>query len=406
MNARAIAPVLILWFLILPSDPSHAQATNPPYLAGFPTIERVKTVIKGTDAVDSAARQVGAFWQLRQIVQQMSGFRQYRNQLTPDEGRLIGQYALGYQQTEAAIPPGLDKFGWNRAYSKYHYDDDLREEIFEKLLSPQIRALWAQTEEGVKRSTRASQQKRERELAAEDGFFKRVPASANTPKVARTIGAADPSIAKAKAAKVDTSIVGLQFGEPLKLPECALLGNLIVDPSTNRATVREACIQGDMDIGKSLGIDVDSISKELFGVEVDKSAAQDITAIRLTKEYCPVWVSQCTGYATLHNGRLAGIAFLTPGRGYEKTVTTDLRDKYGPPTRVVRDTVTPQEGNKFDINEPEWVLPGLYAEYEVVSRDPAIEGRRKLNEGVVRIMTESERTRRLANQKEKPKPKL
>jgi hypothetical protein len=82
------------------SSPKPPQATNPPYLSQFPPVGRVQAQIKGKDAMDTAARQMGAFWQLLQVIQELAGQRFYRNQLTPDEGRLIGQYRLGYSTAE------------------------------------------------------------------------------------------------------------------------------------------------------------------------------------------------------------------------------------------------------------------------------------------------------------------
>jgi len=40
------------------------QALNPPYLSQMPVAERVKAEVKGKDAMDTAARQLGAFWQV------------------------------------------------------------------------------------------------------------------------------------------------------------------------------------------------------------------------------------------------------------------------------------------------------------------------------------------------------
>ena len=61
-----------LW---IASSHQRAQATNPPYLRQFPSVERVKAEIKGTDAMETAARQMGAFWRVQQIIKDLSGFR-------------------------------------------------------------------------------------------------------------------------------------------------------------------------------------------------------------------------------------------------------------------------------------------------------------------------------------------
>jgi hypothetical protein len=80
---------------LLPA-PIDAQATNPPYVSQMPSVEQVMNAIKGADAMDTAARRMGAFWQLQKIVEALGNPRRSRAQLTPDEGRLIGQYRYGY----------------------------------------------------------------------------------------------------------------------------------------------------------------------------------------------------------------------------------------------------------------------------------------------------------------------
>jgi hypothetical protein len=44
-----------------------AQSLNPPYLSQMPSVARVKADIKGSDPIDTSARQMGAFWQRHQL---------------------------------------------------------------------------------------------------------------------------------------------------------------------------------------------------------------------------------------------------------------------------------------------------------------------------------------------------
>lgn len=67
----------------------QAQATNPPYLREFPSVERVKAEIKGSDSVDTSARQMGAFWQLLQIIKTLAGPRSQSMEFTRDENNLL-----------------------------------------------------------------------------------------------------------------------------------------------------------------------------------------------------------------------------------------------------------------------------------------------------------------------------
>lgn len=81
----------------LPSQPAGgAQALNPPYLKEFPTVDQVMVQMKGTDAKDTLNRQMGAFEQLKKILQDLAGSRWMRGQLTADEARIRGSYDLAY----------------------------------------------------------------------------------------------------------------------------------------------------------------------------------------------------------------------------------------------------------------------------------------------------------------------
>src|SRR5918911_246229 len=91
---RPLPIVLVLTVVI--AGVSATTAQNPGYLRDFPSAERVFAEIKGKDAMDTAARQRGAFWQLKKIIEELSGFRWTRNELTPDEKRLMGEYTTGY----------------------------------------------------------------------------------------------------------------------------------------------------------------------------------------------------------------------------------------------------------------------------------------------------------------------
>jgi hypothetical protein len=88
-----------------PTAPSNvpAQALNPPYLAGFPTVDAVKRAIQGRDPVDTAARQFSALSYLPRIIQRMQmvpgrGYLDY----TPDEQRLMSTYAVAANEFSQA----------------------------------------------------------------------------------------------------------------------------------------------------------------------------------------------------------------------------------------------------------------------------------------------------------------
>ncbi|HXE90751.1 MAG TPA: hypothetical protein VNK82_07295 [Terriglobales bacterium] len=121
------------------SLPALAQPpTNPPYLAEFPSVERVKSELKGADAMDTAARQMGAFWQLQETIRQMAASQ--RRQLTADERRLIGQYGLAYQAAGQPYQSYPDRPKWYQAHAFYETNRDFRDQVLGRFLPPSLLA--------------------------------------------------------------------------------------------------------------------------------------------------------------------------------------------------------------------------------------------------------------------------
>ena len=117
------------------------QTPNPPYLSEMPTEERVMREIQGADQIDTAARQAGAFWQLQQIIYTMLGPGRSRNQLTPDEQRLIGVYYAAYYRVWQPLEKSLSQ-DRPRLFKLQGYtlDPRFRNELFNRFFSPAFRA--------------------------------------------------------------------------------------------------------------------------------------------------------------------------------------------------------------------------------------------------------------------------
>jgi len=94
--ATALTPTLTLALTLA------VQAPNPPYLAHFPTVEKVKLVMTDKDPREQALKQLGALWQLQEIMKQLSGRREFRGFL-PDEQKLLGEYQVSEYYTAKAI---------------------------------------------------------------------------------------------------------------------------------------------------------------------------------------------------------------------------------------------------------------------------------------------------------------
>lgn len=115
-----------------------AQATNPPYLSEMPPVERILREIRGADADQTAARQMGTFLQFKGMIETMAGGRRYRNELTPDEQRLIGAYYGAYWEI-AKTKPEYQKFTGLKGFD---IDPAWRKQLFDQYFSPEFRAVY------------------------------------------------------------------------------------------------------------------------------------------------------------------------------------------------------------------------------------------------------------------------
>ena len=222
------------------------------------------------------------------------------------------------------------------------------------------------------------------------------PPAASPPAPVPAARAVDPSIAKARAAKVDTKVFGIQLGEPLSLPTCDLLGGFL----TPGVTASPACLtdmSGANLVAAFLPADLNNALN---------AALNSTTMIQLNADTCPTWVSGCSAMAMVYEGNFVGVLITTKGRGVEQATGTELRGKYGAPTSSKVGSITPDVGNPFTITDLVWALPGLHVEFQPVRRMEDDDSRVKTNEGLVIIETEQEYQRRQSTAKQKTKPKL
>lgn len=136
MKTRIVMLVLIVIASLLQTTTIRAQATHPAYLSQMPTVARVKTEIKGSDTAETAARQMGAFLQLKKMIEDIAWGteRRYTNRLTPDEKRLSDEYYAAYGRIWVTTD---QKF---TALRDYDIDPRFRDELLVKFFSPEFRA--------------------------------------------------------------------------------------------------------------------------------------------------------------------------------------------------------------------------------------------------------------------------
>ena len=130
---------------MLTANPIAAQATNPAYLAGAPTVDRVKAEIHGSNPTDSLARQVAVFVYLGTVLDRMRMQRGYSAPWTPDEQRISGAYRLAAYQTSqdyAKTHTPDEAKAFERLHGQYEMDSKFYDEWYHGLLSAQFRAAY------------------------------------------------------------------------------------------------------------------------------------------------------------------------------------------------------------------------------------------------------------------------
>jgi hypothetical protein len=116
----------VLFSAILLAAPMSAagQATNPPYMAQFPTVDKVVKAMEMPDPRESALRKLGALWQLQQVIKQLSGRREFRG-LLPDEAKVLGEYQVAEyyigQAIDSAFPGPYGNSGKVSLNTPYRY---------------------------------------------------------------------------------------------------------------------------------------------------------------------------------------------------------------------------------------------------------------------------------------------
>ncbi len=93
---------LLVAILLVAPAAAAAQATDPAYMAQFPTVDKVVKAMEMSDPRESALRKMGALWQLQEVIRQLSGRREFRG-LLPDEAKVLGEYQVAEYYIGKAI---------------------------------------------------------------------------------------------------------------------------------------------------------------------------------------------------------------------------------------------------------------------------------------------------------------
>jgi hypothetical protein len=156
----------------------------------------------------------------------------------------------------------------------------------------------------------------------------------------------DPSVAKARAAGIDLTVLGVPLGQAVALSPCQELDpfSAIFSGQSYANGQKFPCIQQN--------------AQSASGVENE--------IINFSQDQCPSWVSGCSVTATVRNGLLLAIYMKTTGY-LNDPAPQALRDKYGKPTKDTPQKLnTANAGVMMTLDTLEWDLPGLRVEYNPI----------------------------------------
>jgi hypothetical protein len=370
-------------------QPTRPPASAPSYLSEMPAVDRILRDVQGKDALDTAARQAGAFWQLRNAIDGFA-YAQHRSdrQFTPEEQRLATAYGAAHSaaaqtvQNLLATPEAKRK--WFNEGPNYENDRRLLDELLARYLSPASRAEYygAIGDLDARVRARAEADRKQVQSSANDAVPAQTMPRTSEPAIS------DPSAAKARAAGVDTKVFGIPMGEPLTLSTCPTRLGFLVDASNT-------CVEGNPVEGNALA---KVLLASVTGPPKEEDPKTKYVRINLEQSLCPQWTDGCAITAAVHQGAIVGAYLITKGYTVEKTTATELKGKYGTPSISVEQHITAHNGLKFTVWEHQWIRPGFYVEYLPVNGIIEV--------GLVRIETQIGYKIRTEKEREAKKPKL
>jgi hypothetical protein len=236
----------------------------------------------------------------------------------------------------------------------------------------------------------------------------RKPVPAQTAAVAGSVGAkgnaavsSDPSIAKAKAMKVDLTLFAgsITLGDQFTYPTCPPF-EIGIFGAVPPADITSACDATD----RKLSVPLPGLANILEGLDGGPSDPH-FRSIELPASAIPRWVLGSMVWVRLDDGgRIVSVTFSTQGLTVQKSASDDLMAKYGKAHFSQGGTFKTDGGREFKYEDRDWILPGVHVEYEALVKDEndraSVDG-----SGRVRVETSAEYSRRKAED-DKPKKRV
>lgn len=130
MSLSHLRQVLCMGLLLLALTPLFAFKTTTAYLKEMPSVEEVERAIQGTDPVDTRLRQIGAYKQLKKMIDDvLCGDREF--ELSREERALRDRY----HAAEMALHDALNAERVRFNPMQYEYDENLRAQVFGSFFS-------------------------------------------------------------------------------------------------------------------------------------------------------------------------------------------------------------------------------------------------------------------------------
>lgn len=147
--------VLLAALLCLLCGYALAQVAGSDYTKDLPSVERVKTQIKGTDEGDTMARQAAIFNYLMEYIQRIKENRSYSGPYTPGEMQARTAYSLAAYQIEQAYKKShtpAQATAWGNLEGRYEINNAL--DWIHQLSGAQSNAAYHNAETGLEQTSK------------------------------------------------------------------------------------------------------------------------------------------------------------------------------------------------------------------------------------------------------------
>jgi hypothetical protein len=157
MIAAAVAlSALLVWHVHSLLAQAAAQGPAPSYLSEMPSVDRVMKEMQASDPDETAAREMGAFTQLKTMIEEMAGPRYWKPGLTPEEAKLRQAYYTAYWQISQSKP----QYKSFTAMRGYDVSPQFRADLIKRLFPPTFAAEYAKVMSQSKAQFQALHQQR------------------------------------------------------------------------------------------------------------------------------------------------------------------------------------------------------------------------------------------------------